>query len=81
MFSREYWQIKLAYAAFGFLLAVLGMVLSPVAAHKDKIGEIECTKLRVVDKDGNTMVELGIKKNGGRISAFGKDGKSMSGWL
>ena len=65
MFSREHWQIKLAYAGFGALLLFMGMLLSPVTAQRDRFGEIECSKLRVVDADGNTRVVLTTDEHGG----------------
>ncbi len=79
MFSRQDWQIKLVYAGFGFLFAVIGMLLSPVTAQRDKFGEIECTKLTVVDKDGKMRVRLTTAEHGGVVSAIGKDGKSVAG--
>lgn len=47
---------KLAYLLSGGLLVAVGMALSPVTAQKDKFGEIECTKLTVVDEDGIARV-------------------------
>ena len=34
-------------------------LVSPVTAQRDKFGEIECTKLTVVDADGDVVVKLG----------------------
>ncbi len=79
MFSREHWQIKLAYAGFGALLLFMGMLLSPVTAQRDRFGEIECSKLRVVDADGNTRVVLTTDEHGGVVFAYGKDRKSVAG--
>ena len=45
MFNSNNWQIKLVYAGLGGLLMLIGMLLSPVTAQRDKFGEIECTKL------------------------------------
>ena len=78
MFSRQDWQIKLVYAGFGFLFAVIGMLLSPVTAQRDKFDEIECTKLTVVDQDGKMRVRLTTTEHGGFVSAIGKDGKSVA---
>ena len=64
----------------GFLFAVIGMLLSPVTAQRDKFGEIECTRLTVVDADGKTRVNLTTDEYGGVVSAFGKDGK-LAAWL
>ena len=75
MFSRQDWQIKLVYAGFGFLFAVIGMLLSPVTAQRDKFGEIECTKLRVVDANGKRRVIISSGVDGGSVFTYGKDGK------
>ena len=79
MFSREHWQIKLAYAGFGALLLFIGMLLSPVTAHRDKFGAIECTKLTVVDADGKTRVIISSNnEHGGSVAAYSKDGQSRA---
>ena len=49
---------KLAYIAIGGLLVATGMIISPLNAQKDKFGEIECTKLTVVDDGGTPRVIL-----------------------
>ncbi len=69
---------KLAYFISGGLLVTVGMTLSPVTAQKDKFGEIECTKLTVVDVDGKPLMALGIEEHGAFVIAGGKDGKSMA---
>jgi hypothetical protein len=74
MFSSQDWQIKLVYAGFGFLFAVIGMLLSPVTALRDKFVVVEFTELRVVDANGKTNVTLTIDEHGGVVVAFGKDG-------
>ncbi len=78
MFSREHWQIKLVYAGFGALILFIGMLLSPVTAQRDRFGEIECTKLRVVDANGNTRVIISSGVDGGSVFAYGKDGKAWA---
>ena len=70
---------KLAYLIGGRLLVAVGMTLSPVTDQRDKFGEIECTKLTVVDADGKAGVILGITEHGGHVAAFGKDGESKAG--
>ena len=44
---------KLQYIVVGGVIGVLGMLIgmtvSPLSAQRDKFGEIECTKLTVVD--------------------------------
>ena len=63
MFRIQNWKVKLDYAGlgcqFGSLCVKMGMLASPVTAQRDKFGEIECTKLTVVD--------------GGMVSILGKD--------
>ncbi len=52
---------KFRYMAFGAALMFLGMLLtlmSPLTAQKDRFGEIECTKLTVVDGEGKASVVL-----------------------
>ena len=49
---------KLAYIAIGGLLVATGMIISPLNAQKDKFGEIECTKLTVVNGEGKASVIL-----------------------
>ena len=55
------------------------MLASPVTAQRDKFGEIECTKLTVVDADGRKRVILTFDEHGGAVVAFGKDGESQAG--
>ncbi len=62
MFTFQNWKVKLAYAGFGCLFGslctIMGMLASPVTAQRDKFGEIECTKLTVVDAEGKAHVVL-----------------------
>lgn len=37
---------------------ISGLVVSSVTAHRDKFGEIECSKLTVIDADGESRVIL-----------------------
>ena len=70
---------KFSYMAFGAALMFLGMLLtlmSPLTAQQDKFGEIECTKLTVVDDKGQKVAELGANEYGGRVSVYGNDGES-----
>ena len=74
---------KFRYMAFGGALVFLGMVgamMSPLTAEKDKFGAIECTRLTVVDADGKTMVYLTSDVHGGLVFAFSKGlgGASLS---
>ena len=71
---------KFRYMAFGGALVFLGMVgamMSPLTAEKDKFGEIECTRLTVVDpKTGKSGVIISSGEDGGVVSAYDKDGQS-----
>ena len=49
---------KLAYIVLGGMLVATGMIISPLNAQKDKFGEIECTRLAVVDAEGNERILL-----------------------
>ena len=58
---------KFRYMAFGGALVFLGMVgamMSPLTAEKDKFGEIECRRLTVVDADGKMGVLLTTTEHG-----------------
>ena len=75
MFTSKDWTIKLVYAGFGFLFAVIGMLLSPVTAQRDKFGEIECRLLTVVNAPGRPRVVLGVYEDGdGFICTLDKNG-------
>ena len=76
MFSWEHWQIKLVYAGFGFLFTVLGMIVSFLATRRKKFGNIECTKLSVMDAEGKAKTVLKTDEHGGRVVAHGKNGDS-----
>lgn len=78
---------KLRYMALGGLLMFIGMLMASVlmpslVAQRDKFGEIECTKLTVVDggdifvwgEDLTSAVILGTRDTGGFIRVYGKDG-------
>ena len=54
---------KLAYTAFGGILMLMGILASSVLmpslfAERAKLGDIECTSLRVVDAEGTTRILL-----------------------
>ena len=76
MFSKAHWQIKLVYAGFGGLLMFIGMVFSPVSVFRDRFGDIECSSLTVVDNDERIALSIDAGEFGGRLYAYGKDGKS-----
>ena len=71
MFQNQNWKTKIGYigfgSIFGCLFTIIGMLASDVTAQRDKFGEIECTKLTVVDEQGSPRVVLG----GGYVSVDG----------
>ena len=89
MFQIQNWKAKLAYAGFGCLFGsfctIIGMLASPVTAQRDKFGEIECTKLTVVDERGNARIELGTHEipetgeDSAHVYVYGKDGELRIG--
>ncbi len=58
MFRIQNWKQALGLMALGSVFTFVGMLLSPVTAQRDKYGEIECTKLTIVDSKGNERVLL-----------------------
>ena len=76
MLNVQNWKTKLPYigfgSLFGCLFTIIGMLASPVTAQKDKFGEIECTKLTIVDSNGKVMAELQAGEYGGRLDIFSK---------
>ena len=66
---------KLAYIALGGGLMLVGMLfssMSPLTAQGGGLGDITCTSLAVVDKDGNKVVKLRVNEHGGAVSVWGK---------
>ena len=71
----KHWKVGLVYAAFGSLFTIVGMLASDVTARRDKFGEIECTRLKIVDDDGVAKVALAVDGNtAGHISIYGTNG-------
>lgn len=71
---------QLSYIALGGLLMFIGMLASSVFmpslfAQRDKFGDIECTRLAVVDADGKLMALVGRNEHGGEVAVLDKDGK------
>ena len=64
---RVNWKPSLACAAFGSIFTVMGMLVSPLEADRDKFGEIECTKLTVVGDKGFPLIELNSNHRRGSI--------------
>ena len=54
---------------------IIGMCVSPLTAQDGKFGEITCTKLRVVDGDGTTLVQAGVDLGDGYVGVISKDGE------
>ena len=75
------WKVKLVYigfgTVFGCLCTIIGMLASPVTAQRDKFGEIECTKLTVVDERGNVKIGLVVDEYSGQVGVAGKDGEVL----
>ena len=58
-------------------LAVGAIVSPPLIAQRDDVfGDIQCTGLTVVDKQGNVAVALDTDEHGGVVNVYGKDGGS-----
>ncbi len=58
----------------GSLLTAL--LVPPVTAQRDKFGEIECTKLTVVNKDSIPVVHLASIENSGIVRVYDDSGTS-----
>lgn len=41
------WKQKAGLMALGSVFTIIGMLLSPISAQKDKFGDIECTSLKI----------------------------------
>lgn len=66
---------KLIFAVLGSILTIIGMLFSPF--QNNRFGEIECTKLRIVNEDGKNRVVLATRETGGgRLSVYDEDGKT-----
>lgn len=64
---RVNWKAALACSALGSYFTILGMLVSPLEADRDKFGEIECTKLTVVGDKGIPLIELNSNHRRGSI--------------
>ena len=77
MFRIQNWRQSLGLMALGSVFTIIGLLLSPVTAQRDKFGEIECTSLTVVDSEGNVRA---VVKNvdddfgGGIVELYNADG-------
>ena len=77
MFRIQNWKQALGIMALGSVFTIIGMLLSPVTAQRNKFDTIQCRRLEVVDARGNLMVILTIDDDGGAVVAYGKDDKSL----
>ena len=67
-------RAKFSHMAFGGALVFLGMLgalMSPLTAKNDKFGEIECTKLTVVDAEDGGRVDISSTLDAVRLRADG----------
>ena len=77
---------RFGYTTLGAVIMLVGIgmvsiVSPPLIAQRDGVfGEIECTKLRVVDKAGKTAVRLSADENGNHVTVVDKMGKT-SGYV
>ncbi len=73
---------KLSYMVVGGIIGVVGMVIGmsvlSVSAARDNFGDIECTSLRVVDKDRRSVVEISAFGHGGIVRVRGHDGMTRA---
>ena len=69
---------KLIFAALGSILTIVGMLFSPL--QKSRFGEIECTKLRIVNEDGIKSTVIGTQPiGGGYLHVYDQDGNTAIG--
>ena len=73
---------KLGYMALGAGVLAIGIIIGQVitpdieAQSNGVFDEIQCTRLTVVDKQGNVAVLLATDEHGGVVGVYGKDGGS-----
>ena len=81
MYKLQNWKTKLVYIGFGSffgcLCTIMGMLVSPVTAQRDKFGDIECTSLRIVDKNGKWKASLGVDEHGGYMRVYDSIGNRV----
>jgi hypothetical protein len=85
-YSRGQWEKamnhkqKLGYIVLGAVIMLvgigIGVVVSPplIAQRNEVFGEIECTKLTVVDKSWKSAIELATDEDGSHIRINDKTG-------
>ena len=79
MFNTGSWKQKAGLMALGSVFTIIGMMfaigmLPSVTAQRDKFGEIECTKLTLIDSlTGKITAELSTDEHGGLLYLFGSN--------
>ena len=79
MFNTGSWKQKAGLMALGSVFTIIGMLfaigmLPSVTAQRDKFGEIECTKLTLIDPlTGKITAELRTDVHGGLLYLFGSN--------
>ena len=74
---------KLGYMALGAGIMAIGIIIGQVitpdieAQSNGVFDEIQCTRLTVVDKQGDLAVLLATDEDGGLVGVYGKDGESV----
>ena len=67
---------RLKYMVIGGVLSVavllIGMAVSPLTAQRDRFGDVTCTSLSVVDKDGKKVVQIFSGQEGGFVAILDK---------
>ena len=68
---------RLKYMVIGVVLSVavllIGMAVSPLTAQRDRFGDVTCTSLTVVDKDGKSVVRIFPGSEGGDVFIYAKE--------
>lgn len=77
MFNTGSWKQKAGLMALGSVFTIIGMLfafgmLPSVTAQRDKLGDIECTKLTLIDAlTGKTTAKLETDEHGGLLYLYG----------
>ena len=74
MFNIGNWKQKVGLMALGSIFTIIGMLFSPVTAQRDKLGDIECTRLTVA-AEGKGRVVIRAGEEGGHVVVTGEHGK------
>ena len=76
MFRVRNWKQTLGLMALGSIFTIIGMLLSPVTAQRDKFGHIQCSGTTVADAQGNIRVVISADRGfgGGNVQVYGEYG-------